>query len=434
MHTEKYTERGVEKRGNEICREWKSNKYNSHKIVSIVRLAVDSMCVKGTVFMRFEALACLFALDLRIKERYRNIIRRIVFCFARRRESRVLEWAKVRFGASADTDIRTLIGIELENIRLMIEDSEDDVDGEAKGGRIRLSAEESDLQTNVHPSAEKEADKRESAPDSKEKREEQGTVENIGEDATRVEKNVQNGADSGSVDHQIGILISNDTGQGMVDSSAPDRFDREKIDFINQENNGSLSTDEPIKDIAKENRGNSVAVDLPPRSVHSFSEKQNDKISFLDEVTLDALSVGGDDLGGNGCLNSENNMTDVRIGQEAANGGDTQKSAIEKNAHLYDKMVLDRRIPTAEVAPDTAREPNAGDIADKENEIRGAINNFLPEDTIKEFKAASESELRHQISVYCNEQGIKGPADKVGAADPAHLGKEAPVLNASERK
>ena len=70
---EKYTANGVIERGYQIYDEWKAKKYKSRKIVSSVSLAVSAMNAKNAIGARIEALSYLFALDLRIKERYKNI-------------------------------------------------------------------------------------------------------------------------------------------------------------------------------------------------------------------------------------------------------------------------------------------------------------------------------------------------------------------------
>jgi hypothetical protein len=67
---ERYTSNGVIERGYAIYDEWNKNKYRSRKIVNCVRTAVASTNAKMTPTSHIEALSHLFALDLRIKERY----------------------------------------------------------------------------------------------------------------------------------------------------------------------------------------------------------------------------------------------------------------------------------------------------------------------------------------------------------------------------
>ena len=67
---EAYTGNGVIERGYEILDEWSHPQFTSQVIVRFVEHAVSVMQTRGTRRACMEALACLFALDLHIKETY----------------------------------------------------------------------------------------------------------------------------------------------------------------------------------------------------------------------------------------------------------------------------------------------------------------------------------------------------------------------------
>ena len=91
---ERYTSNGVIERGYAIYDEWNENKCKSRKIVNSVQMAVASFNAKRTPEHHVTALSHLFALELRIKERYDNIFKCIILYFSWRRETGALETLK----------------------------------------------------------------------------------------------------------------------------------------------------------------------------------------------------------------------------------------------------------------------------------------------------------------------------------------------------
>jgi hypothetical protein len=134
---EKYTANSVIDSGYKIYDKWKNKKYSSRKIVRSVYLAASLANADKTKEAREDALSHLFALDLRIKERYKAMLRLIIFFFAYRRETKALKWLKEQLNLSAYSgDVRSLIEIELERIRKILENEElDGKDNRKKGGK-----------------------------------------------------------------------------------------------------------------------------------------------------------------------------------------------------------------------------------------------------------------------------------------------------------
>ena len=142
-----YTADSVIDRGYGIYDVWQSKALSSRKVVRLVEKAVAATrkSLDGRAYA--EALAHIFALDLRIKERYNTLLRRIFSFFAYRRERGALERVKNALGIPKGVDdIRTAIEVKLKRLRESIKEADEEGDDEAHGGkRNGRSAEEEKL-------------------------------------------------------------------------------------------------------------------------------------------------------------------------------------------------------------------------------------------------------------------------------------------------
>ena len=68
-----YTDNSVIERGLEIHDEWTRNGDSSRKIVSVVERMIASVQAQKTGAAYIDALSCLFALDIRMKEKYHTL-------------------------------------------------------------------------------------------------------------------------------------------------------------------------------------------------------------------------------------------------------------------------------------------------------------------------------------------------------------------------
>ena len=139
MHDEQqYDTNAVIDRGYNIYDDWTNSNLSSRKIVSYVEKAVASLNFQKTKSAYVEALSCLFALDLRIKERYNGILKCLLHYFSWRRETRTLKRIKLKFNISENMDIRTAIEIKIQNIRESLAEvllnSEDNKNGGKQSG------------------------------------------------------------------------------------------------------------------------------------------------------------------------------------------------------------------------------------------------------------------------------------------------------------
>ena len=131
-----YTADSVIDRGYDIYDVWQRGETASRRIVKIVERAVAATRKDASGKAFAEALAHLFALDLRISERYGTFIRRILSFFAYRRETRALERLKTALGIPKNiSDIRTAIEVELKRLREKVKEKETDGDDETEGGK-----------------------------------------------------------------------------------------------------------------------------------------------------------------------------------------------------------------------------------------------------------------------------------------------------------
>ena len=130
-------------RGHCIFDEWKEKKLSSKKIVAYAeRIASSAKANKGLA-ASMEALACIFAFELRIEERYSTLIRCIISYFSRRRELGAVQLLKRSICiADSNLDVRTMIEVELKRLRERLEgDKEEDGDDDTRGGKSNGKAE-----------------------------------------------------------------------------------------------------------------------------------------------------------------------------------------------------------------------------------------------------------------------------------------------------
>ena len=145
MHDERYNANDVIHRGYNIYDEWTNGKLSSRKIVSYVERAVATLKSQKTKSAYREALSCLFALDLRVKEKYNSTLKCLLHYFSWRRETRTLKKTKLTFKFSEGTDIYTELEIKLALLHesLVEELIDDDANNSGGGKRNKFNQENS---------------------------------------------------------------------------------------------------------------------------------------------------------------------------------------------------------------------------------------------------------------------------------------------------
>ena len=109
-----YTGDAVIARGYAAYDEWRAKKLSSRNIVTCVMRAVSAIEQKKAKTASIEALACLFALDMRIKEKYSTLLHRLFLYFPWRREARALRLLKGAFHISDNIKDVHAYGVELK--------------------------------------------------------------------------------------------------------------------------------------------------------------------------------------------------------------------------------------------------------------------------------------------------------------------------------
>lgn len=112
-----YTVSNVTDRGRAICDEWSKNGYTSRMVVQDAGRAIFLMKKNRTEPSYVEALSCLFALDARSKEKYKSVRSRFFKYFSWRRENRAIDRLRSSLRISYTSDIICAIEQGLENSR-----------------------------------------------------------------------------------------------------------------------------------------------------------------------------------------------------------------------------------------------------------------------------------------------------------------------------
>jgi hypothetical protein len=422
---EKYTTNGVIERGYQIYDEWKTKKYKSRKIESAVSFAVSSMNSKNAIGARIEALSYLFALDLRIKERYKTILRCIIFFFAWRREKKALEWLKDELKLSSYSgDIYSLIEIELERIREIAELEElDGKDNRKKGGKARavsddeaskdIAQDETDL--------EKGEDKKIQNAKGEKKEGDEIAEEPDGEIIIKEEKKSEEKQAPSSQPLDEGEAPRSERIPIDTDALFKSAKENQQKNNINEENSGLENESKPIENKSNKNQETDPYVDVFPIFSEETSVKKEGKSSFIDEASMDNLAMGKHDFIGSG-IEKEAGVQKSGTNESQANIINVEQSGADgKEAHLYDKMVLDMKNGQTS----QSREQIKVDMSlgkDKENDFRKEVNDHIPEDNIIAFKEAGIADLRHRLNVHCEENGLLDLVDDGNGRNEVHGG------------
>ena len=328
-----FTGDAVIDRGYTIYDEWGEKSLSSRKIVARVESAVSAMKQKRTKAASIYALACLFALDMRIKEKYGNIFRCLLSYFSWRRETRALNMLKGALDIPADvSDVRTAIEIQLAMLRERIDMQEsDEDDDETHGGKRNAKTEERSEATQekqedqVTEDADEKISDAENAKDeaSEEKTEEIAVKAPDENQIVEIEEKVE-AVETVTQENEV----STDQEKELTNTQTQNEY-KEEINVFEE-------ISETITDKTDKNKAyDAVTNDLPPQELDG-EERGADKLSFIDEAIIDNMIKGEADYVRHNPLDDVRNsgVTDAEaIGNDLVNNAD-------KDAHLYDEMVL----------------------------------------------------------------------------------------------
>ena len=322
----------VIKRGYEIYDEWIEKKHDSRKIVASAERTVKLFKNRKTMDAFIDALAYLFALDIRIKEKYNNILRCLFSYFSWRRETRALSFLKTALNIPlCDTDIRNLIAVEIEKVAEKLENGwDEDGDDETHGGKRNGKSEEEAVATEEKAQEQEHEEKAEEITDAKESSEEK--TEDHSEQATSDEP-IKNEASQQNPEEAISEEVE------IVANDEKDQVQEENQSELKEESNVPDDKSEPSTDKKEEAKAYNDAVDSPPLYEENTRDQSDNKPSFIDEVIMDNMVKGKEDF------IWHNPVDDVKQNKEADRPQDTvahqneESKESDKDAYLYDKML-----------------------------------------------------------------------------------------------
>ena len=326
-----YTD-NVIKRGYEIYDEWIDKKQDSRKIVSSAESAVKLFKKRKTMTAFVDALAYLFALDTRIKEKYNNILRCLFSYFSWRRETRALGTLKTELNIPlGEMDIRNLIAVEIEKLAEKLEDGwDEDGDDETHGGKRNGKSEEEAVATEEKAQEQEPEEKAGEITDAEEASEEK--TEEISEQAPS-EEPIKNEASQQNPEEAISEEVE------IVANDEKDQVKEENQNELKEESNVPDDKSEPSTDKKEEAKTYNDAVDSPPLYEENTRDQSDNKPSFIDEVIMDNMVKGKEDF------IWHNPVDDVKHNKEADRPQDTvahqneESKESDKDAYLYDKML-----------------------------------------------------------------------------------------------
>ena len=331
-----YTTDAVIARGYAIYDEWKTKRLPSSEIVACAKRATASM-VKNQAAASIEALSCLYALDMRIKERYPTFIHRLLSYFSFRREKNALRRLKCSFRFSGEVaDVRTVIAIELKKLIEKLEYEQVENEDEESGGGKRNEKSDSDAKATAEKGQEQVTEENaEQIPQNEEEKESsEETKENLSEQGSEKEQKAERGSTEQEKETQSEepSLTSPEEKEGARQEEAKDSQ--------KEENNAIDEKSEAHTDKETEKKTYNDAIDISPIYRERIGDQlSEEKVSFLDEVIMDRMIRGKEDLFEHTAVEqSWKEKSSGGLSEVGMNVGE-ELSRTDKDAYLYDMMI-----------------------------------------------------------------------------------------------
>ena len=424
----------VIKRGYEIYDEWIEKKHDSRKIVASAERTVKLFKNRKTMDAFIDALAYLFALDMRIKEKYNNILRCLFSYFSWRRETRALSFLKTALNIPlCDTDIRDLIAVEIEKVAEKLENGwDEDGDDETHGGKRNGKSEEDEVATEEKAQEKESEEKAEEITDAKESSEEK--TEDHSEQATSNEP-IKNEASQQKTEEAISEEVE------IVANDEKDQVQEENQSELKEESNVPDDKSEPSTDKKEEAKAYNDAVDSPPLYEENTRDQSDNKPSFIDEVIMDNMVKGKEDF------IWHNPVDDVKQNKEADRLQDTvahqneESKESDKDAYLYDKMLATDKGETqqtekieskqqTEKAPEVKSEEQNAFVQknDTFESVQPKAENFR-EPIQVDISHTQENEMRMELSSNMTSEAIEA----IKEAQSAFMSEQLDILDAEHK-
>ncbi len=444
-----YSGDGVINRGYDIYDEWKSKGLSSRKIVASAEGAANATKKNNTVSKSMEALAYLFALDLRISERYGSLLRCVLSYFSYRRETRALKRIKEILHIASYSDIRSAIEVELQLLRERLdEEKSEEGDDETHGGRRNGKAEEEAI---AEEKAAQEQSAEETAEEVAETEEAEATAEEKAEEASETAP-----TDEAKIESDEPMQETEPVQEKTAAEQAVQKENRE----IKEENNGSVEISEPSTDKKEEVKTYNDAVDSPPIYEETVRNRPSEKTSFIDEMIIDNMVKGDKSIIGYQRIDEAERNKEAAISQDTVASQNEKNQSTNKDAYLYDKMIAtnkgdERQTLNAESANQAEKvsetkteqpketiqnngnvhsnEQESKSLSEKlqadlneslENQVINELGNTMSDESREAYAQMQMDMAREKLSIAYAELGIEEPAEIIGMQEPAQVSSQ----------
>ena len=430
-----YSGDGVINRGYDIYDEWKAKGLSSRKIVASAEGAANATKQNNTVSKSMEALAYLFALDLRISERYGSLLRCVLSYFSYIRETRALKRIKEILHIASYSDIRSAIEVELQLLRERLdEETSEEGDDETHGGRRNGKAEEEAV---AEEKAAQEQSAEETAEEVAETEEAEATAEEKAEEASETAP-----TDEAKIESDEPMQET----EPVQEETAAEQVVQKENREIKEENNGSVEISEPSTDKKEEAKTYNSAEDIIPISEETVSERKSEKTSFIDEMIIDDMVKGDKSIIGYRRIDEAERIRDAAIPQDTTASQSEENKGAHKDAYLYDKtdaiykgeaqqtvntetvqeskktevkeqketVSNDSKAQTDEKETKSLSEMLQADLNENnKNTVANALNDTMSLESKMAYLRMQEDMLREQISISNKELGIDDHVDVI---------------------
>ena len=338
----KHSANDIIERAYGIIDEWNSKEFSSRRIVSRIKGALSEAKKKGAKSekIRIELIAYLYALDMRIKEKYTNILRCIFSYFSWRRETDLLKLLRKKLRISPKEDIRTAIEVRLDELieRIALGKLDDDGDDETHGGKRNGSSDEEAVTSEEKEQEEASNDSKQRPSDIDEAKEAQEEKSEEKSENTRTEKEKVEAVEEQKAEEQ--------TEKSEVEAEKEETLkeEQEPQEELDSDSEPEESKSQSSKRQKEENPFNDFQ-DPPPIRENVTENKQKEKISFIDEVIMDNMIKGKADIIGHNPLADVRNERDNAMREAIMwNVNDPENRTSDRDSHLYDAHLFDRNM------------------------------------------------------------------------------------------
>lgn len=322
----------IKKRADGILEKWEDVRTPSRSVVREVERAVNKRAREKSLNNSKEALAHIYALDMRIKKIYSGLLSTLLHFFAARRERAALLRLRFSIDPSLSDSIEELIIREAERLSDLGPGEELD-DDQTRGGRSQRKGEEATADGKAHE--EQKAEDEKTADEVNSEAEEAETEGELSEESAEIQGRSENGItetlEGQSPEEQIadGAVTEGESDEISQENGDPDKIEKES-------NASETVSEEKIdKTDTPDNNARNYAEDMPLKADDPFQKSQEGRMSFIDEVMLDGMVIEGRDAAGR--LDNKVCAEGKAVNVENRNTVLTENRPKDKEGYLYDR-------------------------------------------------------------------------------------------------